>query len=192
MPSTLPQGKWYKANQWNVVGMMDSLVWWFQNIAKQMLYMVDAVQPCSQGLSSPYPKGSKERDPGSGWSQVLVTNFMIFMGGVLVYQNIVASSVCHIQNRLSGQPNGKLCFDFHLPTPFRVGCRDERPWKQGWIQWCFKMAQIWNPRNDNPFKYLYSWHIKQGTGSPKTLLGSISIVCTTTQKYLLLKNDLPG
>jgi len=42
--------------------------------------------------SLPYREQGK-KDPGSGWLALVTINFMILMGGVPIYQNIVATSV---------------------------------------------------------------------------------------------------
>ena len=52
-----------------------------------------------------------KKDPGSGWSRVLVRN-IIFMGGVTVFQNFVTFGICNIQTQpcFSSGKLGKLFF----------------------------------------------------------------------------------
>ena len=52
-------------------------------------------QPRSQGLSSPHPKGAREERPWFRLVTCLGDKF-IFMGGVPIYQSMVAATVCYL------------------------------------------------------------------------------------------------
>ena len=69
----------------------------------------------------PTPKGAREERP---WLRLITClgNKFIFKGGVLNYQSIVTAAVCHLLNRLSGQP-WKALFRFRSEDlSYQVHC----------------------------------------------------------------------
>ena len=86
-------------------------------------------QPRSQGLSSPHPKGREEERP---WFRLVIClgDHFIFMGGVPIYQSIVAAAVCYL-NRLSGQP-WKALFRFRSEDlSYQIHCFQHL--KRNWV-----------------------------------------------------------
>jgi len=58
-----------------------ALIVWTNSMTSSQGFIRPRNQPRSQGLSSPHPKGSEvEKDPGSGWSRVFVTNLSSWEG----------------------------------------------------------------------------------------------------------------